>query len=318
VNGPYNQGDPKFFKITAHMEWSERWFNYDWTRENLMQESAAKYIFIRDSFALPSNPSDMITQASNVYGKILALKQTVAHAIQVIPVLIDVDRPREVTEFFNILLPTGYRMVLVDVNDIAPDLTSRFNYVMVDNESKIPIYTGKKVFLLADSDSPMVVEDQNAVRLNMPYLTYTNQLFYHGDEANGYMWLGWDSWPGAQITADMEKTLKNAGKLLQPYLNKLEYTPVDYKLTDTHIDLGNSPGFVLVKDSYFDYWKSPSNAVMTTSQGFMLVSTDSDNATLDFRKPLYYILAAVCTIAGLITAVVLLLVLRFSRRRNPV
>ena len=314
VNGPYNQGDPKFFKFSVHLEWEERWLNYDWTRENLMHESASKYIFIRGGYSLPSNLNGMSVSAINLYGRLLELNQSVSYADKVAPILIDVKSPREVTEFFNILLPEGYKIILVDVNDVAPDLTGRFEYAMVDDPAKISDYQGKTVFLLNDSVSPSVNISRGIVTLNVPYLTYTNKIFYHGDVADGYMWLGWDGWPGAVITPDMQTTIKKAANLTAPYFDRLDYTAVDYKLNDTHISLGNSAGFTLVKDSYFPYWQSRSADIMPTSQGFMLVHSGEDNVVLDYQKPLYYTSAAVFTILGLIAAAAALLFVRITSR----
>lgn len=158
--------------------------------------------------------------------------------------------------------------------------------------------------------------------LNVPYQAYTKRIFYHGDIADGYSWLGWDGWPGAQITADISAIMKLTGDLMAPYLNRMDYTAAGYKLSDTRIDLGTAPGFTLVKDSYFPYWKSRSGDIMPTSQGFMLVQADTGDVILDYRKPLYYILASAFTIMGLIGAVTVLLVALFwpnsggARRRS--
>jgi hypothetical protein len=316
VNGPYNQGDPKFFKFTVHLEWEERWLNYTWTRENLMQESAAKYIFIRDSFALPSNLDGMTIPVTNPYGKLLELNQSISFADKVTPVLVDAQNIRNVTEFFNILLPGGYKMVLVDIHDIPSEMADKFNWVMLDDESKIFAYRGKTVFLLKDSTTPSVVENQGIITLNVPYLTYTNRIFYHGEIANGYLWIGWDNWPGARITPDMQNVLINTGNLISPHLNELEYTPVSYKLAEIRIDIGNTPGFTLIKDSYFPYWKSQLNDIVTTSQGFMLIYSNSSNAVLNYQKPLYYLFATSCSVLGMIGAMVALLVISTMKIRE--
>ncbi len=316
VNGPYNQGDPKFFQITVHLEWEERWLNYVAPRENLMQESAAKYIFIRDNYALPSNLTGVSTMVSNSYGKLLSLDENVAFANRVTPVLIDVAKPREVTEFFNILLPSGYKWVLVDVHDVPDDLISKFSYVMLDDSSRISAYPGKTVFLLNNSISPSVLEDRGVIRLDLPYLTYTNRIFYHGDEANGYMWTGWDAWPGARITSDIQDGVDAVSKLLSPYLAKLTYSGAGYRAADTRIEISTSPGFTLVKDSYFPYWQSPQGPIISTSQGFMLIHSDSDSIVLTYRRPLYYILAAAISVLVLLAVVTLLLVVAFSRKAS--
>jgi hypothetical protein len=205
-------------------------------------------------------------------------------------------------------------MVLVDINEVPADMINRFSYVMVDNDSKIAAYPGKQVFLLADNVNPTVADSQGVVKLNMPYLSYTNQVFYHGDEANGYMWLGWDSWPGAQLSAEMIKGLNNAGNVMQPYLDRLSYEPVNYNLKDTTISVGNSPGFTLVKNSYFPYWKAENGSVMSTSQGFMLLDADSADSVLNFKKPMYYLLASAFSALGLLAMATVLIVLAIPRR----
>jgi hypothetical protein len=314
-NGPYNQGDPKFFKFTVHLEWEDRWFNYDWTRENLMQESASKYIFVREGHSLPANLSGMLTIVNNPYGKLLELNQDVSYADTVTPILVDVKNTRNITEFFNILLPYGYKMVLVDIHDIAPDMVSRFQYVMIDNAAKIAGYTGKKVFLLNDSPVPKVNERQDLVTLNVPYLTYTNRIFYHGDVADGYMWLGWNSWSGSQITPEMQAILIQTSNLMATYLRQFEYMPAGYQLNGTRIDLETSPGFTLVKDTYFPYWKSGSSDIMPTSQGFMLASSDVGKVGLEYQRPLYYNLAIISTILGLVATLIFPLVVAISKRQ---
>ena len=317
VNGPYNQGDPKFFKMSVHLEWSERWLNYSWTRENLMLESAAKYIFLRDNFGMPTDLAGMATVVNNKYGKLLEIKQNVAYANRVTPVLMDVSKPREAMEFFNILMPQGYRMVLVDVKDVPPGMMERFEYVMVDDASQAAGYPGKTVFVLKEADDPEVREEQGMVMVNVPYLRYTNQLFYHGDIANGYMWNGWDAWPGARINASMKAVLLKAGVSMTNYVNKLDYTPVSFtRVNDNRIKLGNSAGFTLVKESYFPYWESPGDEVISTSQGFMLVCSGDGESELVYRKPLYYIMAAALTGVGLAGAVTALVVLTVKRRRE--
>jgi hypothetical protein len=313
VNGPYNQGDPKFFNITVHMEWEERFLNRRYTRENLMQESAAKYIFIREGFPPLSNRVGLRTVIDNSYGSLLELTQDVAYANQVTPILIDVDNAREATEFFNILLPEGYRIVLTHVNDVPPDVTDKFEYIMVDQEAKIGRYSGKTVFLLADSDSPSITEEPGIVRINMPYLTYSNTIFYHGNEADGMEWYRWDNSIKSRINSLAQVNLNKMADMMSRYLDEFDYTPVDYKTADTRIELGNSPGFTLVKNSYFPYWKADGGSVMPTSQGFMLVYSDQNNTHLNYRKPLYYIIAAAFTVLGLITAAVSLLIIFFRR-----
>ena len=313
VNGPYNQGDPKFFKFTVHLEWEERWLGYEYTRENLMQESAAKYIFVRDSFGFFSNVNGLSATVSNKYGRLLVLNENVTHADKVTPVLLDVKDPRTVTEFFNLLLPQGYKLVLVDVHDVPADLIDKFDYVMVDSKMKTAGYPGKTAFILNDSFAVSVEQSAEAFTLNVPYLTYPNRVCYHGDVADGYLWIGWDAWVGAQITPDIQAMLYACSNLLAPYFNKLDYFPVNYQSTDNRIEVSASPGFTLIKDSYFPYWKADKGQIVSTSQGFMLAYTDSANLTLNYQKPGYYIFAAVCSLMMTIVVAVILLVTFFRK-----
>jgi hypothetical protein len=316
VNGPYNQGDPKFFKFTVHLEWGDRWLDYQYTRENLMQESAAKNIFVRDSYALPREMAGLNQKAANFYGKILELDENIDRAVKVTPILLDAQNPNLFNEFFNILLPTGYKLVMVDIKDVHNGLSDKFTYVMVDNASKVSQYPGKTVFVVNNSGIISATENTDAIYLNVPYQNYTKQLFYQGNEANANMWTGWDGWPGARPDASQQATLNNAGQIISKYLNQLDYTPVEYKLTNNRIDLSTSPGFTLVKDSYFPYWTSRNSNIMSTSQGFILVYSDADNIVLNFQRPGYYKLATIATITVLIAAIVWFLGLSYSLLRR--
>jgi len=51
------------------------------------------------------------------------------------PILLDVQDAETVTEFFNIILPDGYKMVFTDINEVDNKLEQQFRYVMTDDES---------------------------------------------------------------------------------------------------------------------------------------------------------------------------------------
>lgn len=311
VNGPYNQGDPKFFKHTVHLEWEERWFDYEYSRENLMQESGAKYIFIRHSQPSLANSNGLTTSAHNDYGRLLELNEEVNHAVKVTPVLLDVENPTEVTEFFNILLPKGYRMVFVNVNDVNDDLKEEFEYVMIDNESKVSDYRGKVVFLLDDvnqNDNMEMVEEQGVIRLRLPYITYTNKLFYRGDEGDVREWARFDSVFSSRMDANEYLTIENAGKEMSGYLERLTYEPASYKRGRNSIELITEPGFTLIKDSYFPYWETKQGEVLSTSQGFMLVYSHDATVFLNYKKPTVNIIAAMISLVSLATVAVVLVI----------
>ncbi|HEX78563.1 MAG TPA: hypothetical protein G4O19_00210 [Dehalococcoidia bacterium] len=135
VNGPYNQGDPNFFQYTVHLEWEERWLYYEFTRENLMQEGAAGYIFVRCPRELTADTNGMTLIADNSYGQLWQMDESIDRAVSVSPILLDVQDAETVTEFFNIILPDGYKMVFTDINEVDNKLEQQFRYVMTDDES---------------------------------------------------------------------------------------------------------------------------------------------------------------------------------------
>lgn len=322
VNGPYNQGDPKFFKHTVHLEWEERWLDYRYTRENLMQECAAKYIFIRDSFGLPSDSEGLRYTAQNDYGQILELDQEVYHAATVTPILLDVRDPRAATEFFNILLPRGYRIVLADVQDIDGDLAGKFDYVMVDDESQLSKYEQKTVFLLSNAnslDDVEIAEEDGIIKLRLPYIAFTDRYCYHGEDANFYAWVAVDLFEGSRLTPEDLAALESMAGFMGAYLDRLEYMPASYESTTDRIEIKAEPGFTLVKDSYFPYWRSGQGEVASTSQGFMLVYSDDSQMVLSYKRPPSGILAAILTVIGLVAIFIALAASAFTRhhRKRP-
>jgi uncharacterized membrane protein len=319
VNGAYNQGDPKFFKHTVHLEWEERWFEYQFTRENLMHESAAQYIFIRDTELPPANMNGLRCIIDNSYGQLWELEEGVAHAVSVTPILLDVDNEELVTEFFNILLPKGYRMVFVNVDGVDKHLKKEFEYVMVDDESKLPDYEGKSIFLLNNTEqSSNLVTDKGGkvVKLNLPYVTYTNQFFYHGDKGDVSAWRDFDSDLSSRLQGEAFMMLQQAGSAIDEYLQPLKYKPVDYNFDGTKIELKAEPGFILVKDSYFPYWSTEQGRILSTSQGFMLVYTDDATILLSYKKPAINTAATTTSIVGLVTVVIVLAISTFRQRNK--
>ncbi len=171
VTGGYNQGDPKFSRYTVHLEWEERWFGYEFTRENLMQESGAKYLFVRSPNDPYPNMQGMTRVVNNDYGQLWQLDKEVARAANINPILLDVSYPQQVTDFFNILVPGGYKMVFVDASEVGEDMKAKFDYVMVDDEAKIAQYGDKTGFILKNevvSDN-MVSRGDKIITLNVPY-----------------------------------------------------------------------------------------------------------------------------------------------------
>ncbi len=316
VNGPYNQGDPNFFLYSVHLEWEQRWLEYQHTRENLLQEAGAGYIFTRYNLNVADDETQLDLVASNSYGRIYALDAAVARAVGVTPVILDVRDPRAVTEFFNILVPGGYRMVFVTADTVDSSLLSQFEYVMTDDPDKLADYPGQRGILLANSSKTGVSDEGAYTALSAPFRRIANRYFYHGDEANVYMWLGTDAWQGSRLTEDDLALLKEFGASIAPFLDGLAYEPAEYAYDDNRIELASQPGFTLVKDSYFPYWQSDDAELIRTTQGFMLVASPEDEVTLDYWAPLPDKLATAATITGLTGAVALgtVLVIRRFRR----
>lgn len=319
VNGPYSQGDPKFFRHTVHLEWEDRWLDNKYTRENLMEESAARYIFVRSSRPLPADMNGLATVVSNTYGKLLEFKQAVSRAVVVTPVLLDVKNPGETADFFNILIPNGYRMVFVDAGTVNAGLKEKFDYVLTDDRLKLPEYRDKQVFLLSDIENGRdigVTEYPGVVILKFPYRGFINRFFYHGDRGNGMGWVSFDAAKASMINPPELTLLETMGNLMGIYLGRLDYQPAGYSYKDNKTELKTRPGFTLVKDSYFPYWSAAPGKIMPTSQGFMLVYSDEPDVVLDYKKPLLNTAATVITLVSFMTAAVMLAVITVKKPDN--
>lgn len=318
VNGAYNQGDPKFFQHTVHLEWEERWFNYEFTRENLMHGSAAKYIFIRHLRLLSANTKGLTQIVNNSYGQLWELDDSVTRAVSVTPILLDVLEPERVTEFFNILLPKGYRMVFVSVDRVDEDMKEQFEYVMLDNETKIPDYESKVVFLLNNTDqgNNLITNQGGIIKLNLPYITYTDKFFYRGDKGDVAAWADFEFDPSSQLNNEALVMLQQAGDDMGEYLQRLKYEPANYKFDENRIEVRAEPGFTLIKDSYFPYWSTQQGTVLPTSQGFMLVYTDDTTTLLHYRKPAINTVTTIVSLIGLAIAVIVLATGILKRRRT--
>ena len=307
----------KFFKYTVHLEWEGRWLDYQQTRENLMQEGAAGYVFIRDSQPSLVNQEDLNTIVENSYGTLLALDESVDYADHVMPVLLDVKSPQKVTEFFNILMPGGYRLVFVDATGLDYATRDAFDYVLTDDETKLSEYQGKTVFLLNDtSDNIGVTQRQGVISVNVPVTAVTDGVFYHGDEGDVK---AWGEFEMAIAPGDMFRGLQIAsevGNELLPYISNLEYESAVYKYNTNTIDVKSTPGFTLVKDSYFPYWHSGQGVVMVTTQGFMLAYSDTGDVSLVYKEPVYYLIAGIVTVAGLVSTLAVLIVMGTIKRRR--
>ncbi len=320
VNGAYNQGDPKFFRHTAHLEWEERWLGCRYTRTNLMHESAAQFIFVRKGKSPLASTGGLTCRAFNIYGQLWELEQGVARAVSVTPVLLDVESPERATEFFNILLPYGYRMVFADVDEVPERLRQEFPYAMVDDESKISKYEGKTVFVLNDSGpgSPTAVNsaEGRVVRLNLPYVTYTDRFFYRGDKGDVKGWRTFDSTSSPRLDWDASATLQGVARQMAGHLDQLTYEPATYDCRQDGMHVVSVPGFTLIKDSYFPYWNGEGGELMPTTQGFILVHSDTGSISLNYGKPLANPLATVISLVSITAAGLILAIPALRSRRT--
>ncbi len=311
ITGGYNQEKPYFFQYTVHLEWGERWLGYEFTRENLMQEGGARYLFIRSPNEPFQNMQGLKLILDNDYGQIWELEQEVGEAASVSPILLDVSHPQQVTEFFNILVPRGYRMVFVDAKEITEEvqekvdyvtetteeLKEEFNYVMVDEEARVSDYEGKTIFLLenVEGSEDMVSRDGDIITLSVPYLDYTNKFFYRGRVGSLEQW-AFDRSPDSHLTQEAIDTLESLGVKLEPILGELKYKSDSYEFRGDEIRAHYEPGFILIKDSYFPYWDIEDGLVLPTTQGFMLTYSDNSSVLLRYQKPTVNTVASIISL----------------------
>jgi hypothetical protein len=318
INGPYNQGDPKFFKYTVYLEWENRWLEYETTRENLMQEGAAGYLFVRNSRPAPEDLAGMTSTARNSYGALFQLDQNVARAAAVTPVLLDVQYPEKVTQFFNVLLPHGYRLVFVDVHQVESFMIDKFSYVMVDDLSRLPEYKGKKVLVLVDKqDSPALVQDQGYIQINVPYTSFSDLLFFHGSNGDARGWSNFQRSVSQDMMSNTLAVMQTIGAQISPVFQDMSYHAVNYESSQNRVDVITKPGFTLIKDSYFPYWSIKHGEIIPTTQGFILVNSDSTQITLNYKQPVAYTIAAGVTIITLLGAILILLIVVLLKTGHP-
>lgn len=310
VNGPYNQGDPKFFKYTVHVEWEEKWFWYNFTRENLMQESGAKYILIRNDNSPYGNMEGLKLIKNNSYGKLWELNEDVYRAASVEPILLDVNNPKQVTEFFNILLPGSYKIVFANINEINENMVRSFKYVMIDNETKISKYKNMKIFLLQDvnDNESTIIPEAWGFTFKVPYITYINKIFFHGNKIEEAQGVNWAKFNFNGISSEAINWIRELEKETTPIIGELKYEQVNYNFSENKITLNNSPGFVLIKDSYFPYWNFKQGQISPTTQGFILIYSNDRNATLNYEKPIINLIANTITLVGLVSLVIILII----------
>ena len=320
VNGAYNQGDPKFFLHTVHLEWEERWLDYMSSRQNLMQECAARFIFVRGERSGPFDTSGLLTTCANEYGRLLALQEPVSRAVNVTPILLDAENPATVTRIFNILMPHGYRLVFVPADDVPLELQAAFKWVFVDQSSKAAKYGPEKnIVVLGDSgDSDVsVTEDGDVpVAISVPLQDWTEQWFYTGDAADTAKWSLFDLRLRSHGDQLRLPSFAAAMPFLREFAESLDYEAATYTRGVNKVEVGGTPGFILVKDSWYPWWNSDEGDLLRTTQGFMLAYSQDGHIRLEYGKPLAVKLAAIASVGTMCGAGVALALTSIRKRRS--
>jgi hypothetical protein len=318
MNGPFNQGDPKFFDYTVHLEWEERWLEHHIPRQNLMMEGGAKYVFTRAQASL-SNPGGLNIVEANDYGSLNELELDVSYAARVTPVLLDVRFPQAVTELFNILLPNGYKMVFVDSNKLDNSLKGLFDTVLIDDPAKAAEYQGKSILLLIDSSTAISVEQVgDAVQITAPVTSLTDRVFYHGDKGNVHDWVAFDKELPSQTFEETLSVVAQLGDAMTSVMKNIEYEKADSTQLNDKIEITTKAGFTLIKSSYFPFWGGSGCEIMATTQGFTLVHSDKEIIVLTYKQPAYYKICAIVTLGSIFGVVLTLSLFAFISKPRAV
>jgi len=297
VNGPYNQGDPKFFDYTVLTEWQEKWLNIPHIRENLMQWGAAKYIFIRGPGKLNFNDLELIVK--NSYGSLWRYSKEVAEVINVSPILLDVSSLNEkvVSYTFSYFMPEGYKFVLVNKNFADKSLLPNFKGVIVDSHQRaeyyLHTYPQLHVIQIIDGKTelaePCNPHNDRLIICYIPFKQIENYL-YLGPEEEVSNWMRNDL-EKPPLTEDVRKILSQVSINLLELLNPV-YKPLKYERVNSQkfkiISEYNLTPFILIKESYYPYWRISDNdgKIMRTTTGFILIySKKVGLLELNYEKP---------------------------------
>ncbi|RLI39929.1 hypothetical protein DRO64_09865 [Candidatus Bathyarchaeota archaeon] len=297
VNGPYNQGDPKFFDYTVLVEWQEKWLNIPYIRENLMQWGAAKYIFIRG--CRKPDFSDLKLIVKNSYGSLWVYGKEVAEVINVSPILLDLSflNERVVSYTFSYFMPKGYKFVLVNKNFSDKSSFADFKGVIVDSHQRAEYYlrTYPQLYVIQTIEGktnlaePCSPHNDRLITCYIPFKEIENYL-YLGPEEEVSNWVRNDL-EKPPLTEDIRKILSQVSINLLELLNPV-YKPLKYKRVKSQkfkiISEYNLTPFILIKESYYPYWRISDNEgkIMRTTTGFILIySKKVGPLELNYEKP---------------------------------
>jgi len=307
VNGPYNQGDPKFFDYTVLIEWQEKWLKIPYIRENLMQWGAAKYIFIRDPGKLNFNDLELIVK--NSYGSLWRYSKEVAEVVNVSPILLDISslNERVVSYTFSYFMPEGYKFILVNKNFADKSLFANFKGVIVDSHQRAEYYlrTYSQLYVIQIIDGktelaePCSSHNDRLITCYIPFKEIENYL-YLGPEEEVSNWVKNDL-EKPPLTEEIRRILSQVSRDLLELLNPV-YKPLEYERVNSQkffiISGHGSTPFILVKESYYPYWKVSDNngKIMRTTTGFILIHSKKVSLLeLSYEKPASFHVLSILT-----------------------
>ena len=328
VNGPYSQGDPKFFDYTVLIEWQEKWLKIPYIRENLMQWGAVKYIFIRGPRKI--NFSDLELIVRNSYGSLWAYNKEVAGVVNVSPILLDLSslNERVVSYIFSYFIPKGYKFVLVDKNFSDKSFVADFKGVIVDSYQRAEYYlrTYPQLYVIQiiegkpDLAKPCSLHGDRLMTCYIPFKEIENYL-YLGPEEEVSNWLRNDL-EKPPLTEDIRKILSQVSINLLELLNPV-YKPLKYERTNSQkfkiISEYNLTPFILVKESYYPYWKisDDKGRITRTTTGFILIySRKASLLELSYEKPIS--IYTLLTLTSLVFITLFFLTIKLSMFQNRV
>jgi len=313
VTGAYSQGDPHFFEYTVHAEWGSRMLEYDISRENLMQESYAGYLLFDPKEGKRYNDTiGLYMLVNNSYGTLFKVKNTPSFAVEVTPILLDVDLVEHYVNFFNVLVPDGYKIVFV-TREVGEKAIQSIKYVMVSDEAKAQYWRGKGKSILQlheGAEAAGFKASDGVIHLFGPFLKYSDDLFYYAKgDINGYKQFDQRLYNESQrrFAADKWQQLAKISKVFWSYTN-ITYEPAIASKTNNQIAiLQPEAGFILIKETWHPSWTANHGSIYKTSQGFILIHASEPYSAISllYERPKIELLGASISIMGLAVLIVI-------------
>ncbi len=284
VTGAYNQGDPKFFNFTVHLEWEERWLFHRQTLENLMGAAATDYLYIND----PGKFWFFKKIASfDDNSKLLSSPIQVSSVALTAPALLDVgaNDVQLFTDIINLLLPDGYQLPLVNVAEIDESEINLFPLVVSHSENVLLKYPRAKAYLIINNSiAPDSLSDSRVYFINLDKESM-RKYFYQGDNKYYNDWINFD------LAADKANYIQHSLDLLESSNeawisfknNNMISESVLAQINNKNIIINITPkSFVVIRQSWFPRWVAKQGRVWPTTQGFMLGYAPAGQIELEF------------------------------------